>query len=97
MPPDELRTLFIEQRQNKWDAEICEGVTLKDIDYEFIKGTFIPLYEKILQKQVAGEVKDILSSLNCIRNNKPTNAGILLFGKNPQKYFMNSYIRHYRK
>lgn len=25
MPPDELRKLFNEQRQNKWDAEICEG------------------------------------------------------------------------
>lgn len=92
MPPDELRKLFNEQRQNKWDAEICEGATLRNIDYEFIKRTFILLYETALQKQIAGEVKDILSSLGCLKNNKPTNSGILLFGKNPQKFYMNSYI-----
>ena len=89
MPPDELKSLFNEQRQNKWDAEICEGVTLRDIDYGFIDETFVPLYEKALQKQVAGEVKDILSTLGCLKNNKPTDAGILLFGRNPQKFFMS--------
>ena len=30
--------------------------------------------------------------MDCIKDNTPTNAGILLFGKEPQKYFKNSYI-----
>jgi len=34
----------------------------------------------------------VLGSLGCIKNSKPTNAGILLFGKDPQKFFMNAYI-----
>jgi ATP-dependent DNA helicase RecG len=34
----------------------------------------------------------MLESLDCIEKGKPTNAAILLFGKNPQKFFMNAYI-----
>jgi len=30
--------------------------------------------------------------LSCIKEGKPTNAGILLFGENPQYFFRNSYI-----
>jgi len=34
----------------------------------------------------------LLEALNCIIDDKPTNAGVLLFGKNPQKIFINAYI-----
>ena len=75
-----------------WDKEICKDASLDDIDWNFIKEVFIPLYEKTTGKETAGKVKDILIPLGCIRKGKPTRAGILLFGKKPLKYFMNSYI-----
>lgn len=53
---------------------------------------FIQLYEEVSKKKLVGSSKELLNSLGCIKNNEPTNAGILLFGKNPQKFFINSYI-----
>lgn len=38
-------------------------------------------------------IESILEKLGLIIDNKITNAGILLFGKNPQKYFINANIR----
>ena len=90
--PDELERIILEKNKTHWDSQICEGATLEDIDWEFIEKEFIPLYENISNNKIAGRQIDLLTSLECIKNNKPTNAGILLFGKEPQKVFRNSYI-----
>jgi len=63
-----------------------------DIDWTFIEENFISLYEETTEKETAGKPKDILRSLGCIKENKVTNGGILLFGKDPQRFFINSYI-----
>ena len=89
----EIRKLAKESgRKLYWDKQICEGTDLKDIDLGFVKKFFILFYEKRFNKKITGSPKELLETLNCIRSNQPTNAGILLFGKNPQKTFMNSYI-----
>ena len=75
-----------------WDEQICGRATIEDIDWDFVEKDFIPLYEKISEKRIAGKFINLLISLGCIKNNKPTNSGILFFGKNPQKNFRNSYI-----
>lgn len=88
----EIRELAKKSTKTYWDEQACEGASLDDIDMEFVKKIFIPLYEKTSDKKITGNPNELLESLNCIRNNKPTNAGILLFGKNPQKIFAKSYI-----
>jgi len=88
----EIRKLVVESKKIYWDEQVCEGATLDDIDWEFIENLFIPLYETTSEKKIIGEPKNIIESLRCIKDNKPTNAGILLFGKEPQRFFMNSYI-----
>ncbi len=75
-----------------WDERACKKADLKDIDWDFVKEFFIPKYESAIKKKVAGSDKDLLEALGCIKDNKPTNAGIILFGKNPQEFFRNSYI-----
>jgi ATP-dependent DNA helicase RecG len=75
-----------------WDEQISKEADLEDIDWEFVKEDFIPLYEKISEKKVIGKPIELLKSLGCIKDNKLTNAGILFFCKNPQKFFINSYI-----
>lgn len=50
------------------------------------------MYENVSGKKITGTPKSVLESLNCVRNGKPTNVGILLFGKDTQKFFMNAYI-----
>lgn len=76
----------------RWDEQVCEGAGLEDIDWDFVEKEFIPLYEEVSENQVVGKPVNLLISLGCIKNNNPTNAGILLFGKKPQEFFRNDYI-----
>jgi ATP-dependent DNA helicase RecG len=94
MSKDEYEKIILDKHSGKlqFDRQICEGTNLKEIDWDFIKEKFIPLYEKVSGKRIVGSLKSLLESLECIRKGKPTNAGILLFGRNPQKFFMNTYI-----
>jgi ATP-dependent DNA helicase RecG len=61
----------------------CKGANLKDIDWPFVKKEFIPLYERAAEKKVSGASKSILRSLGCLKDSKPTNAGILIKPKLP--------------
>ena len=74
-----------------WDEQICREGSLENIDWNFVKEFFLPLYEEIAKKKILGKPEAILESLGCLKSKKPTNAGILLFAKNPQKFFINSY------
>jgi ATP-dependent DNA helicase RecG len=89
----EIRKLAREpKRLTSWDEQIHEDTTLEDIDWKFVNEFFLPLYEEVSQKKISGKPQLILESLTCIKSNKPTNAGILLFGRDLQKFFPNSYI-----
>ncbi len=88
----EIRKLVVESKKIHWDEQICEDATMDDIDWEFVENLFIPLYETTSEKKIIGKPKNIIESLRCVKENKPTYAGILLFGKEPQNFFMNSYI-----
>ena len=90
--PEELERIILKNNKIQWDSQICEEASLDDIDWVFVEKKFIPLYEGISKNQIAGRQRDILASIGCIKNNKPTNAGMMLFGKEPQKVFSNSYI-----
>ncbi|MBU4369999.1 putative DNA binding domain-containing protein [Patescibacteria group bacterium] len=92
MGKNEIEKLILERKKIYWDEQICEEASLEDIDWEFVKIFFIPKYESLAKRKIAGNDKEILKALGCIENDKPTNAGILLFGKNPQRLFRNSYI-----
>ena len=94
MSKDDHESLILEKHKEKlqFDKQICKEADLRDIDWGFIKKEFIPLYEEVTRKKITGTPKAVLRSLDCIKNNKPTNAGILLFGNNPQKFYMNAYI-----
>ncbi len=89
---EDIRKLSIQTSKVYWDGQICKGTELDDIDWDFIKEVFIPLYEKISEKKVAGKPIDLLRALGTIKKGKPTNAGILLFGKDSSKFFLNSHI-----
>lgn len=92
MKQGEYERLLLERRRDKFDSLICEGATVDDIDWAFVEKFFIPRYEALMKRKTTGESKELLEALGCVKDNKPTNAGILLFGKNPQKFFMNAFI-----
>ena len=89
----EIRKLAKESGERVyWDELICKEASLEDIDLEFVKNFFIPGYEKFSKKRIIGTPEELLEALSCIKEDKPTNAGILLFGGKTQDFFRNSYI-----
>jgi ATP-dependent DNA helicase RecG len=92
IPPDELKKMILEQKRSRWDEEICKNATLNDIDWSYITEVFIPLYEKTSGKKIVSAPQDLLKALGVIKDNKPTNAGVLLFGKDPSTFFANAHI-----
>ncbi|MCK4730869.1 MAG: hypothetical protein KAT65_00295, partial [Methanophagales archaeon] len=89
----EIRKLAKESGERiYWDEQICKEASLENIDWGFVKNFFIQGYEKFSKKRIIGTAGELLEASGCINEGKPTNAGILLFGKNPQDFFRNSYI-----
>jgi ATP-dependent DNA helicase RecG len=89
----EIRKMVKEEAKKlSWDERICENATLDDIDWKFVENEFIPLYERISEKKVSSSAQEFLSAARTTISDNPTNAGILLFGKDPLKFFPNSYI-----
>ena len=94
MSKNEYEDLILKKHKDKlqFDNQICKHATLEDLDWDLVTNTFIPKYESLTETKIAGNSKELLEALNCIIDDKPTNAGVLLFGKNPQKNFINAYI-----
>lgn len=77
-----------------FDQQICEGANYGDLDKAKVKW-----FLKIAQKKrnfPLGEdssVKEVFTRLKLLKDDKITNAAILLFGKNPSKFFDQAKIK----
>jgi len=92
--PDELERIILDKRDKHWDSEICEDAKLEDIDEEKVKWFLKKAkYERNFDVESQTPVDESLERLGLMRNKKLTNAGILLFGRNPQKFFLQARIR----
>ncbi len=93
--PDELEKIIQNKHDQEFDSNICRGSVYGDIDLEAVDW-FRRKYREISGKELYGSNADVLKSLNCVVNEgaklRPTNAGILLFGKNPAKFFPRYYV-----
>ena len=77
-----------------WDEQICEGASLEDIDKDKIEWFLKKAkFERRLDITSAISFREALGRLNLVKNSGLTNAAILLFGKNPQKFFLQAEIR----
>ncbi len=77
-----------------WDAQVCKGASLDDIDEEKVRW-FLQI-AKIKRKYPMDETTPLekaLTHLNLLKDGKPTNATLLLFGKNPKKFHTQSEIK----
>ncbi|HHT9116177.1 MAG TPA: hypothetical protein ACFYEL_06890, partial [Candidatus Wunengus californicus] len=96
MGKDEYEERIFEKHKDKlrFDEMVCKGAALKDIDSKKVRW-FLEEAEK--QKRftapVKTTIKDALLRLNLLRGTKLTNTAILLFGKNPQRFFVQAKIR----
>ena len=92
MQGEELRSFFI--KGTNWD-ELTGNYSLDEIDPETVR-KFIRMASRNGRLKTADEnedIKTILKKLKLIINGKLTNGAIMIFGKNPQKYFINALVR----
>jgi len=96
MSKDEYERLILEKHKDKlyFDSQICKEATLDDIDNIKVK-KFLERasFERRLEINPNITPKEALRKLNLIKKDKLTNGAILLFGKNPQKFFLQSETR----
>ncbi len=96
MSKDEYERIILEKHKDKlyFDSQICKEATLADIDNIKVK-RFIERasFERRLDINPDINPKETLEKLNLIKKDKLTNAAILLFGKNPQKFFLQAETR----
>ena len=96
MGKDEYEERIFEKHKEKlvFDEMICKGAKLKDIDSKKVRW-FLEEAEKQKRFTVpaSATVKDALIRLNLLRGDKLTNTAILLFGKDPQRFFVQAKIR----
>ena len=96
MSKDEYEILILEKHKDKlyFDSQICKEATLKDIDKEKIRWFLKKAKaERNLNINSSALPSEALKRLNLLIDNKPTNTAILMFGKNPQRFFIQSEIR----
>lgn len=96
MSKDEYERLILEKHKDKFqfDNQICEEAKLKDIDQKKIR-TYLKLRQKNrnISSQIKMPLNQFLSNLKAVSDKKPTNAGILFFGKNPLNLISHAQLR----
>lgn len=90
---EDLRNLFLSEEP--WDQITSPDFELEDIDiaelHTFLK--FSKTANRLYKEFDAKKIPSILRKLKLIKNNQVTNACVLLFGKDPQKYFPNASVK----
>jgi len=81
-------------RTRPFDASACSGATIADVSEERVRWF---LRRAKSERQFAlpenAPVTDVLTHLNLLEGDVPTNAGILLFGDKPQRFLPTSEVK----
>jgi ATP-dependent DNA helicase RecG len=94
MSKEEIERMILERKKVYWDSLICEEASLKDIDEEKVRWFLRKAKnERNFNINVEIPIREALERLELIKNGKLTNAAILLFGKNPQRFFYPAETR----
>ncbi|MCA9882900.1 MAG: putative DNA binding domain-containing protein [Anaerolineae bacterium] len=85
LSPQELRRLMLERGELSYETQVHPTATLDDLDWDKIRD-----YVKNLRGTGNSDEKTIMIQRGCLTQSggehRPTNAGILLFGKAPQHF-----------
>lgn len=96
MSKDEYERLILEKHKGKlqFDTQVCKGATLNDVDSSKVRW-FLGRAKEARGFDVPAKIsiKEALERLELIENGKVSNTAILLFGKKPQKFFVQTTIR----
>ncbi len=82
-----------------FETQPCHESQLEDLSLDIFKLSYLPnAIDKETLERNHRDIKEQLASLKFfdLKADKPTNAGILMFGKNPRFYLSGSYIQYVR-
>jgi ATP-dependent DNA helicase RecG len=89
----ELTRFIISKSGKGWDEYTEEKAIIEDINFETIEKFKQIAVKRLPFVKDEKEPEKILQKLNLIQDGKLKRAAILLFGKNPKKYFTSAYIK----
>lgn len=88
LPPRQLRRLMMERGEENYESQVARDATVEDLDMEKVER-----YLSLLQTPPGLSPKEALWKRGCLvkrgKRYDPTNAGLLLFGKDPYPFFRN--------
>ncbi len=88
LPPRRLRRLMMERGEENYESQVARDATVEDLDMEKVER-----YLSLLQTPPGLSSKEALWKRGCLvkrgKRYRPTNAGLLLFGKDPYPFFRN--------
>ena len=92
--PEEVIEFAKATGEIKFANKICKEASLEDIDKAKVKW-FLKKAKRERNFDIDPEIpiKQALEKLELVKNGKLTNAAILLFGKNPQRFFLQAETR----
>ncbi|TRZ87810.1 MAG: DeoR family transcriptional regulator [Methanosarcinales archaeon] len=91
---ERIRNLALETSKVYWDERVCEAASLDDIDEKKVRWFLKRAkYERRLDLDPEAPLIEALEKLELLREGKLINAAILLFGKNPQRFVIQSETR----
>lgn len=96
MTRNEYERLLLVKHGSKlqFDSQICEGTAIEDIDEEKVRWFLRKAAtERNFEVDTETPLYEALNRLNLIQASKLTNIAILMFGKFPQKFFIQARIR----
>jgi ATP-dependent DNA helicase RecG len=82
-----------------FDTQPCFGTTLDDLSTDIFKNTYLPTaIDEATLLENGRNIIEQLASLKFydLKEDCPTNAGILLFGKNPRFYMSGAFVQYVR-
>lgn len=89
--PKELMRLMLERSDSSFETEIPQGAQKSDLDWQKVAQ-----YAKLLGSANETDLEQLLIRRGCLVKREetllPTHAGMLLFGKDPQRFIPNSDI-----
>lgn len=94
MSHEEIMQRMVANTGLSWDAFIEPGTTLEDLDPERVD-RFVRAVKKIGRRPIPESTldHDFLRKMELIRDEIPTRAALLLFGKNPESYFPAAFLK----
>lgn len=96
MSRDEFERMILEKHKEKiqFDSQICRDARLKDIDDEKLRW-FLKEAKRLRDLNMTEDapIDQALMQLKLTKKRKLTNAGVLLFAKAPQDFFIQSEVK----